>query len=92
MVSEHLEEMKSLKAGDRIVVYNSDYRGSMLATVESVEVLDEGDAELEDVQVYFLDEGTYRGDDGEVYDLATHEKSQDYLGWCTACDYIGRFK
>ena len=89
MKNEHLEEMKSLKAGDEIIVYNCDLRNDMSAIVERIEVLDEG-TEDEDVQIYFTDEGLYKGEDGYYYDEETDERVQDYMGWCTACDYIGR--
>jgi hypothetical protein len=88
-MNKHLQEMKNLKDGDKIVVFNPDWRDTMTATVTHIEVLDEG-TEDEDIQVYFIDEGLYKGEDGKLYDIESNEEAGDYMGWCTACDYIGK--
>lgn len=89
--NEHFEEMKSLKKGDKIWVYNAELRADITGTVISVEVLDEG-TEEEDVSVFFLDEGTYENEFGYVCDEATHERTDDYMGWCSGCDYLGKIE
>lgn len=42
------------------------------------------------MQIYFIDEVTYENEHGNVRDIETGEIVDDYMGWCTACDFFGK--
>ena len=79
--AKKVAEIRTMEKGTPILVCDGQ-----LAYLEAYEASEDGDYTL-----WFTDDGLYKNpDDGEYYDLETHEKVEEYIGNCSLGEYIGK--